>query len=87
MTSCFSCVLVSSEKQYPDPSLFLFQLCSNLPDGSDYVTCKIKFSGPNVFEGIKEAIAEDCFTLPVPEVITKTTGLASNSVTLDTTED
>ncbi len=65
----------------------ILQLCADLPDGSDSITCKLKFAGANVFEGIKAAVAADCFTLPVPEAISKITSLASNSVTLDTTRE
>ena len=63
------------------------QLCADLPDGSDAITCKLKFEGPNVFEGVKAGIAADCFTLPVPDAITRMMSLASNNVTLDVTQD
>ncbi len=63
------------------------QLRADLPDGSDSITCKLKFEGPSVFEGVKAAIAADCFTLPVPDAIRRMMSLASNSVTLDATQD
>ena len=50
----------------------------DLPDGTDSIRCKVKFSGSNVLEGIKECVLSDCVTLPVPEPLKCMPHCASN---------
>lgn len=59
------------------------QLKADLPDNSDVITCKVQFSGRSVLEGTKAAIAADCVSLPVPEVIRKMPSFATNSLAVE----
>lgn len=66
--------------------ILLLQLCADLPDGSDTVTCKIKLAGSSVLEGTKAAIAAECFTAPIPPILSNMASYASNSITLEASE-
>ena len=54
-----------------------------LPNSGEDITCKIKFSGSNVLEGIKESVACGCVTLPVPVVLTSLPRCSTNRVTVE----
>lgn len=54
----------------------------DLPDGTDSIRCKVKFSGSNVLEGIKECVLSDCVALPVPEPLKCMPHCASNIVSI-----
>ena len=53
-----------------------------LPDSDETISCKIKFSGTNVLEGIKESVACGCVTLPVPAVLKSLPRCSTNRVTV-----
>ena len=54
-----------------------------LSESNETVTCKVKFSGSNVFEGIKESVAYGCVALPVPTVLTSLPQCSTNRVTVE----
>ena len=54
-----------------------------LSDSNEIVTCKVKLSGSNVFEGIKESVACGCVSLPVPAVLTSLPRCSTNRVTVE----
>ena len=54
-----------------------------IPDTNSTITCKIKFSGTNVLEGVKESVVCGCVSLPVPMVLTSLPRCSSNKVTVE----
>ena len=54
-----------------------------LCDSNKTVTCKVKFSGSNVLEGIKESVAYGCVALPVPTVLKSLPQCSTNRVTVE----
>lgn len=75
--------VVSTLITSPLPSLDLVQLSTDLPDKSDTITLQVRFVGSSILKGTKAAIAADCFTLPVPEVISKMPSFATNSLAVE----
>ena len=55
----------------------------SLPDSNESTTCKLKFSGLNVLEGLKESVVCDCVSLPVPIVLKSLPRCSTNRVTVE----
>ena len=54
-----------------------------ISDSNEIVTCKVKFSGSNVLEGIKESVACGCVTTPIPTVLKSLPRCSTNRVTVE----
>lgn len=68
----------------PLPKLekFTFQLEAPLEASAEPIACKLKLSGANILEGIKQCVAMDYITLPISNAIVHMPSHASNTVVL-----
>lgn len=49
---------------------------------SDQLDCKVKLSGTNVFEGVRESVKQGMVTRPLPPTLTGMMSAASNHVSV-----
>lgn len=60
--------------------IVFLQLQVPLEGTGEEIQCSVKLTGPSVLQGVKQCIASDIVTLPVPSLLTALHSSGSNSV-------